>query len=194
MPPAERVTTGGYVSLALAKGNHLRVRALAHGQAAELIAHRREDPQDRLSTLLTGLAENVHRPRTGMRFWSQEYSPLLRLEAQTTDRHDLMLEACSPWLNAALGATEGSCWDNFRRVLAELGLSEKWIPYPLGLWRQAGEVDGRFMLLPATSEVGDQVVLAAEDDIIVVVSACPLSAPHAPDGADTLEVQCEDGE
>jgi uncharacterized protein YcgI (DUF1989 family) len=102
-----------------------------------------------------------------------------------------MLEACNPWLNAALGETRESCWKNFREALAELGLGEKWIPYPLGLWRQAGEVDGRFTLLPAASVAGDEVTLVAEDSVVVVLSACPLSAPRSHHGAETLEVKRE---
>jgi uncharacterized protein YcgI (DUF1989 family) len=191
VPRAERLASGGFAALSLRGGERLYVRALADGQAAELIAHRREDPRDRLSTLLTGLAENAYRPRVGMRFWSQDYSPLFRLEAQTHDRHDLMLEACNPWLNVALGAAKASCWDNFRTALADLGLEEKWIPYPLGLWRQAGEMNGRFKLLPSSSRDGDEVVLQAEDDVVVIVSACPLSAPSELGHVETLELARE---
>jgi uncharacterized protein YcgI (DUF1989 family) len=82
----------------------------------------------------------------------------------------------------------GSCWENFRDALATVDLPEKWIPYPLGIFRSCGIVDGRFQLLPATSSGGDFMDLVAESDISVVVSACPVSAPRTTEGVRTARI------
>ncbi|MFN8232227.1 MAG: urea carboxylase-associated family protein [Actinomycetota bacterium] len=184
---------GSWVKVDLDRGSTLDVRALVDAQAVELIAHDRANPRLRLSTLVTALAENVHRPRPGVRFWSQDYTPLIRLDSQSTDRHDMFLEACNPGLRAALyGSDEGpTCWENFRTALNEIGLAENWIPYPLGLFRETSEVDGRFHLAAASSRAGDHVGLVAEADLVIVASACPLSAPPVTGAAQTAELRWE---
>jgi len=171
-------------------GERFAFRTLVGGQAVELIAHDAAAPKVRLSTLVTALAENVHRPQPGTRFWSQEYTPLFRLVEQTSDQHDMLLEACNPWLNAALfGAKDDrSCWSNFRAALEPMGLGEKWIPYPLGLFREAAETAGRYRLLQGTSRAEDQVAFVAETAIIVIASACPVSAPPLAGASPTVEI------
>jgi uncharacterized protein len=186
------LTPGAWVRLDLVEGDLFRVRALADEQAVELVAHDARNPTVRLSTLVTALAENVHRPPAGTRFWSQDYTPLFRLVNQTNDRHDMHLEACNPWLNRALfGATDDrSCWTNFRDALQVLALGEKWIPYPLGLFREGGVLGDRYELLPATSARGDEVLFAADVAIVVIASACPVSSPAGAAGTPTVEIEC----
>lgn len=185
-----QLTPGEWQTYALPAGARVRIEALVGGQAVEVIAHAADDPRDRLSTLVTALAENVHEPAAGMTLWSQEYRPLLRVLEQTHSKHDLMLEACNPSLRSALGNRgDGSCWQNFREAVSALGLSEKWIPYPFGVFRQAGEEGGAFALLPASSRARDHLILEAMCDLTLVASACPLSAPDV--GADVRTVDLE---
>jgi uncharacterized protein YcgI (DUF1989 family) len=97
-------------------------------------------------------------------------------------------------LNKALfgdGCT-GSCWENFREWARGEGLDEKWIPYPLGVFRQADERDGRFALREASSSAGDAFSLRADDRVTVVVSACPVSRPPVATDTPTLEVRWSD--
>lgn len=188
---AAALAPGEWRRVDLDRGQTLRIRLLVGQQTVELVAHDRADPKVRLSTLVTALAENIHRPREGTMFWSQEYTPLFRILSQTGDRHDMLLEACNPALNQGLyGATdERSCWSNFRDALDEIGLPAKWVPYPLGLFRDAGDVDGRLALLQASSREGDEVVLVGETALVVVVSACPLSAPALASARPTVEIE-----
>jgi uncharacterized protein YcgI (DUF1989 family) len=192
--PERRLAPGACAALEIPRDGSIELVALAAGQAAEVAIHRTEDLRQRLSQLVTTLAEGIYQPRVGTRLWTQDYEPLMRVEAQTTDRHDLMLEACSPWLNKALfgDACTGSCWENFNGWASEAGLDEKWIPYPLGVFRQAGERDGRFELREASSAAGDSLTLRAEDDVTVVVSACPVSRAAAPPDTHTLELRWSD--
>lgn len=189
--PMATLAPGGSARLDVHPGQTFAIRALVGQQAVEVIAHDAADPMIRLSTLVTALAENVHQPQVGTRFWSQEYTPLFQVVEQTTGRHDMLLEACNPWLNAALyGATDDrSCWSNFRLALEAMGLGEKWIPYPLGLFREAGEIDGRYQLLPAVSQAGDAVLFVAETTIVVIASACAVSAPSFPTTEATVEIE-----
>jgi uncharacterized protein YcgI (DUF1989 family) len=175
---ADELRPGEWTAVTLAPEQQLVVSALAESQTAELIAHSAADLRDRLSTLLTALAENVHEPRIGTRFWTQDYHPLFRIVDQSHGQHDMMLEACNPGLVRALfGSDTPTCSENFGTALAEHGLEEKWVPYPLGIFRRCGEADGRFQLLTAASSPGDYITLEADTRLLVVVSACPIGAP-----------------
>lgn len=189
-----RLEPGRWSRLDLAPNESFVVRTLVDRQAVELVAHEAADPRIRLSTLLTALAENVHQPRAGTRFWSQEYTPLFQLTEQSIAQHDMFLEACNPALNAALTSSvrSGSCWENFRDGLEGLGLSEKWIPYPLGIFREASEIDGRFQLQQSPSSSGDSVRFIAENAIVLIASACPLSAPPLAVEGPTVEIEWGD--
>lgn len=178
---ADELRPGDCVSVPLDSGQRLSVTALAGSQAAELIAHSAEDPRDRLSTLVTALAENIHEPSIGTHFWSQDYHPLFTILEQSHSHHDMTLEACNPGLQCALDGSSDrrSCFENFRAALAGIGLDEKWIPYPFGIFRRTGVLGGRFQLVAPASIAGDFVRLEAESPLFVVVSACPMGAPKA---------------
>lgn len=188
--PARTLAPGDWAAAELDRGERISVRALRAEQAAEVAIHRRPDPRERLSTLLTSLAEGTYTLYPGLPLHSQEYTELARVVSQTTDRHDLTLEACTPWLiNELTGKpAERSCWSNFKQWADAAGIDEKWIPYPLGLFREAGEHEGRFQLRPGTSAAGDSVVLEASSACTVIVSACPLTCPSGADGQPALEV------
>ncbi|MDO8211983.1 DUF1989 domain-containing protein [Conexibacter sp. CPCC 206217] len=188
MPEVE-LAAGTMAVATLAPGDSLCVRALVAGQAAELVAHAAADPRERLSTLLTGLAEGAYTLREGMVLWSQEYRALLRVEELSNERHDLALEACNPWVSRALSATLAGdcCWTSFRAWLEREGLPEKWVPYPVGIFKQADERSGRYGLRAGSSSVGDFVRFSAASRCTVLVSACPLTAGGEP-GAPAIEV------
>ena len=188
--PSTSLIPGAWARIDLADRGSLRLQTVVHEQAIELVAHRAGDPAVRLSTLVTALAENVYQPRPDTRFWSQEYTPLFHLTSLTNDENDMMLEACNPDLNRSMfpGRT-GSCWANFREGLAGIGLGEKWIPYPLGVFRRAGESAGRFALLPAASRPGDEVSIVADAPIVVFASACPVSSPPEAAGRAVVELE-----
>jgi uncharacterized protein YcgI (DUF1989 family) len=171
---------GEWASFRLPAGANVRVSTLQPHQAVEVIAYMLDDPTDRLSTTLTTLVEYAHTLRAEMRVWTQNGRPLLRVLDQSGDKHDLQLEACNRDLIRALGLeTPASCLDNFRAALHPLGLADKWIPYPIGLFRQCGELEGRFQMLPASSRSGDHVSFRTENPIFLVASACPLSGSAA---------------
>jgi uncharacterized protein YcgI (DUF1989 family) len=187
---AERLAPGDWRGVVLEPGGRLRVEALVAGQSVELIAHSLADPRERLATTLTTLVEYAHQTHVGMTLWTQSHEPLLRVLDQSHGRHDLQLEACTPFVNHEVcgNHAEVSCDESFRAALEQLGLGPKWVPYPLGIFRQCGTVDGRFQLLPASSAPGDFIEFVAEAAVTVVVSACPLGAPRGEDGAATVSV------
>jgi uncharacterized protein YcgI (DUF1989 family) len=116
-------------------------------------------------------------PRTGDPLATNHRRPILTLVEDTSPGvHDTLMAACDVWRYRNLGC-EGyhdNCRDNLFAALAELGLTPPECPSPLNLWMNipVGE-GGAIEWLPPASRPGDHVVLRAELDCVVVMSACP---------------------
>lgn len=186
--PERGLAPGELAAIDLTAGNRMRVTAAADGQDAEMVVHDAADPRHRLSTLVTGLAEEAYTLRPGLRLWTERYQPLLRVESLSSEEHDIVLEACTPWLNEALGHRCGgrSCWEGFREWLDGRGLPEKWVPYPVGIFRRTGELDGRYRMLASESRVGDYVEFSAEAPCVALVTSCAIGQPA--DGKERIKV------
>jgi uncharacterized protein len=116
-------------------------------------------------------------PRTGDPLATNRRRPILTLVADTSPGiHDTLMAACDVWRYRNLGC-EGhhdNCRDNLFSAMAELGLMPPECPSPLNLWMNIPVVDGVAVdWRPPVSRPGDAVVLRAELDCIVVMSACP---------------------
>jgi uncharacterized protein len=116
-------------------------------------------------------------PRTGDPLATNHRRPILTLAQDTSPGiHDTLMAACDVWRYRNLGC-EGhhdNCRDNLLAAMAALGLTPPECPSPLNLWMnipvgEGGAVDW----LPPASRAGDYVVLRAELDCVVALSACP---------------------
>jgi uncharacterized protein YcgI (DUF1989 family) len=117
------------------------------------------------------------RPSVGDRLVTNKRRPILTLiEDSSSGVHDTLIAACDNERYGLLGCTEyhDNCTDNLAAALSELGLRPPETPSPLNLfmnipWTQAG---GLSFEEPKTKP-GDFVVLRAEIDAVVAMSACP---------------------
>lgn len=123
-------------------------------------------------------AFNLHIcPRPGDKLMTNRRRPLLIFEADTSPGvHDTLIAACDRWRYGLLGheGYHDNCADNLTAALSELGLQETHTPSPLNLfmnipWR----TDGMLSFDPPVSKPGDYVILHAESDCVVAMSACP---------------------
>ena len=117
------------------------------------------------------------RPGVGDRLVTNKRRPILTLVEDTAQGvHDTLIAACDNERYGLLGCTEyhDNCTDNLAAALSELGLRPPETPSPLNLfmnipWTEAG---GLAFEEPKT-KAGDYVVLRAELDAVVAMSACP---------------------
>lgn len=113
----------------------------------------------------------------GMSVQSSRRRSMLTMVADSAGvRHDTLLCPCSADLYQQLGCTgyHRSCTDNFHEALAQVDVEHTFTPASLNLFMNVpvgpdGTVD---RLPPATTE-GDGVVLRADMDLVLVLSACP---------------------
>ncbi len=91
-------------------------------------------------------------------------------------QHDMQFAACDPTRYAELGV-EGyheSCQENLHTALAGFGIRLDFTPQPWNLFTNFFvNPDGTFTIKAPESKPGDHIVLRAELDASIVVSACP---------------------
>jgi uncharacterized protein YcgI (DUF1989 family) len=116
-------------------------------------------------------------PRTGDGLTTNRRRPILTLVEDTSPgRHDTIIAACDDYRYGLLGCTEyhDNCTDNLKAAMRQIGLEAPEVPSPLNLWMNIPVApDGATSWGEPLSKPGDYVVLRAELDCIVVMSACP---------------------
>jgi uncharacterized protein YcgI (DUF1989 family) len=116
-------------------------------------------------------------PRPGDALVTNRRRPILTLVEDTSPGiHDTLIAACDIHRYHGLGidGPHDNCADNLRAGMAGLGLVPPEIPSPLNLWMNIPVTpDGTIQWLPTVAKPGDHVVLRAELDCILAMSACP---------------------
>ncbi len=90
--------------------------------------------------------------------------------------HDTLMAACDDYRYGLLNCTEyhDNCTDNLFAAMRQLGLAAPECPSPLNLFMNIPvDAEGRTAWGEPLSKPGDHVVLRAEMDCIVAMSACP---------------------
>lgn len=170
------VPAGAGRAVALRAGQHVRVVDLEGGQVGDVFAFAADDPVEYLSASHTRTQTSRLFPRIGEAFVTNRRRPILTLAADTSPgTHDMLIAACDPERYQALGVPDhGSCAENLRSALSEIGFHTNVIPQPINVFMciPVGP-SGDFSWLPAASRPGDAITFAVEMDCVLVVSACP---------------------
>ena len=170
--PARRGT-----AVRLAKGQALKVINTHGQQVVDSWAFHADDLGEFMS--MEHLRQVINRimPRVGDPLATNHRRPILTLIEDTSPGiHDTLMAACDIHRYRNLGCTgyHDNCTDNLFAAMAELGLRPPECPSPLNLWMNIPVVDGVHVEWRApVSRPGDHVVLRAELDCVVVMSACP---------------------
>ena len=173
------VPAGGGVGLRLARGQHLRLIDTEGGQTGDLMAFS-ADGRERLSNGRTFDYDGKIHLTTGDVLWSNLSNPLLTIVADDVGRHDFLYASCSlEMFRIQYGATEyhANCHDNLLAALREVGVEPDSLPTAFNFFMNVEVLaDGRLKVLPPTCRAGDSMVLRAEMDLAIAVSACPAGS------------------
>ena len=165
-------------AIKLKKGQQLKVIDLDGGQVADFLAYRADDFSERLSTGAT--IDNNKSLYIGQDdyLYSNKYNPLLKIIHDTVGAHDLLHPPCSPAMFSAQYNIRGkhpTCFENFLKVLGDHGFSEKDIVTPFNIFMNTRvSADGQVEVKAPLSRPGDYLVLQAETDLLVAVTACSV--------------------
>ena len=161
----------------LAKGQALKMINTHGHQVVDTWAFNVHDMSEFMSMEHLRQKLNSIFPRQGDHLYTNKRRPILTMEEDTSPGiHDTLMAACDKYRYQQLGCTgyHENCDDNLHAALREIDLDVPETPAPLNMWMNI-PVDGvgGTSWQPPVSKAGDHVLLRAEMDCLVVMSACP---------------------
>ena len=169
----------------LAKGRTLRIIDVQGQQVSDLVAFSAGDPRKWLSSGRTFDYANTIYLTKGHTLYSNDSQPMLKIEADDVGRHDSLYTPCSADTFRILYHDETarpSCFGNLATALERFGIVPDAIPTTFNIFMNVSiSENGELSIAPPRSRAGDSILLRAERDLIVGVTACSaeLSNNHA---------------
>ena len=116
-------------------------------------------------------------PKKGNMMVTNRRRPIVKITEDTAPgTHDTLLAACDRYRYELLGCNEyhRNCTDNFWEAMVGAGYKPVELPSPFNLWQNTPvEPDGSIKPNPPLTKKGDYIVLRAEMDLVICLSACP---------------------
>jgi len=171
------IPAGRGVARRLRAGGRIKVINTAGTQVIDTWAFVLADSREFMSMEHTRVEIERISPRVGDQLYTNRRRPVLALtEDSSPGVHDTTLAACDVYRYERLGAAgyHRNCTDNLAQAARTAGLDVAGTPCPLNLWENARvQADGTQVIASPVSAPGDFVVLRAELDLLIVLSACP---------------------
>ena len=162
--------------LTVRRGQFLRIVDPEGEQVSDLMSFALDDAGEWLSSGRTIDYANTIYVTTGHVLYSNRSHPMWTIVEDTVGRHDFLLTPCSPETFTIIYGTTGhhpSCFENLSRAFAPYGISPDAIPTTLNVFMNVDVLpSGELRILPPRSRAGDHILLRAEMDMVVGVTAC----------------------
>ena len=172
-----RIAPRSGVAFELPKGALLTVTDPTGEQVADLLAYRKDDIGEVISSGRTlDYASRIYLT-TGDKLYSNRSNVLLEIVADDVGRHDFLLTPCSKdTFRIIYGDTDPhrGCFGNLAAALAPYGVAEDMIPTAFNCFMNV-PVDGNTGELrvdPPLSKAGDRIVFRAMEDLVIGLTAC----------------------
>lgn len=177
-------------------GELIRLTDLRGSQPIDFWAFNRRNISEYLSCEHTKPSIERLFPRVGDAAYTNHRRPIVRvIEDNSPGQHDMQFAACDRWRYLELGAKlpHASCTDNLHLALDSLAIRLGFTPQPWNIFTNFFlNPDGSFTVKAPETKPGDNIVLRAEMDAYVVVSACPQDM-NATCGGVPTDIQVEVG-
>ena len=171
------IPAGHGAAIRLSRGQHLRLIDPEGGQSGDLFAVS-QDGRQRLSNGRTFDFGGTVFLSKGNQLWSDQSEPLLTIVSDDVGRHDFLYAPCNDDMyRLQYGLTEhANCYANLTTALRSLGVPEIPVPTAFNFFMNV-EIDasGKLHIRAPKSRANDSVVLRAEMDLAIALSACPAS-------------------
>lgn len=165
----------------LAKGQRLRVIDPRGEQVSDLLAFNAHDTAEVISSGRSLDHAGKIYLTTGDALYSNRGKVMLRIVEDTVGRHDFLLTPCSKDTFRILYGDEHphrGCFGNFAEALQPYGIGPDQIPTAFNVFMNVTiDGEGRLAVEPPLSKAGDFIVLEADQDLILALTAC--SAPQS---------------
>jgi uncharacterized protein YcgI (DUF1989 family) len=158
------------------RGQLLKIIDPVGEQVSDLTSFGSGDRAEWLSSGRTIDYSNTIYLTTGHVLYSNRSRPMWSIVEDTVGRHDFLLTPCSPETFEIIYDAKGhhpSCFENLTKALTPFGIQPDSIPTTLNVFMNV-EVSpsGELRILAPRSKAGDHLLLRAEMDMIVGVTAC----------------------
>lgn len=164
------------VGLAIAAGQLLKIIDPLGEQVSDLVSFALHDTGEWLSSGRTIDYANTIYLTTGHTLYSNRSRPMWAIVADTVGRHDFLLTPCSPdTFRIIYGTTDHhpSCFENLATALAPFGIAPDAIPTSFNVFMNVEVApSGELNILTPRSRASDYLLLRAEMDMIVGITAC----------------------
>lgn len=164
-------------AFALDRGQRLTVIDPCGEQVSDLLAFARADSDEVISSgrtldYLSRIYLTAPDP-----IYSNRSNIMLRIIQDTVGRHDFLLTPCSKdTFRIIYGDSQPhrGCFGNLAAALEPFGIAPDRIPVAFNLFMNVAVdgVSGELKVLPPLSKAGDRIVLEAEMDLIIGLTAC----------------------
>ena len=167
----------------LATGELLTVIDPQGSQVSDLLAYARTDVREVISNGRTFDYEETVRLTAGNTLWSNRSNPMLTIVEDDVGSHDFLLTPCSEATFRHFypeRPVHRGCFGNLAEALAPWGVEPDMIPCAFNVFMNV-PVDadtGKVSVLPPLSKPGDRLVLRAEMDLVIGLTACSAYASN----------------
>ncbi|MES2445498.1 MAG: urea carboxylase-associated family protein [Pseudomonadota bacterium] len=172
-----RIAPRSGVAFELTKGQMLTVIDPVGEQVADLLAFRRDDVREVISSGRTlDYASRIYLT-TGDKLYSNRSNILLEIVDDDVGRHDFLLTPCSKdTFRIIYGDTDPhqGCFGNLAAALAPYGIEADQIPIAFNCFMNVpvDGVTGELRVDAPLSKAGDRIVFRAAEDLIIGLTAC----------------------
>ncbi|GAC1516270.1 MAG: urea carboxylase-associated family protein [Gemmatimonadaceae bacterium] len=172
----ERLAPQTGAALTVRRGEHLRIVDPEGEQVSDMVAFALNDRREWLSSGRTIDYANTLYLTTGHVLYSNRSRPMWTILEDTVGRHDFLFTPCSAETFAILYAHRGhhpSCFANLVGALAPFGIASDAIPTTFNAFMNVDVLaTGELRIRPPRSRAGDHILLRAEMDMVVGITAC----------------------
>jgi uncharacterized protein len=161
----------------LKSGQKIKVIDIEGEQVSDFICFNYHHRTEYLSAGRTMDYEETLFLSNGNKFYSNRSNVMLKMIEDTVGRHDFLLAPCSAEMfriNYKEDNPHKGCFGNLRDALQPYGIHPDDIPtcFNIFMFVDVNCNSGKLSVLPPKSKAGDYVVLEAQMDLIVGMTAC----------------------
>ena len=157
------------------KGAYITIIDIDGGQVVDFFAEIKDSTDEFLSTGVTIDCNESLGLSSGDTVYTNKYNPMFTVISDDVGEHDLIHPCCRPEMFEFFyrnGEGHSNCLDNINGALGK----KYSIIHPVNLFMYTKiEPNGKIGVLPPKSKAGDKIVLRAETDVRLGVSACSVS-------------------
>jgi uncharacterized protein YcgI (DUF1989 family) len=174
--PVSRIEPRSGVAFHLARGRRLRIIDPEGEQVSDLLAFNRDDTAEVISSGRSlDYASKIYLT-AGDPIYSNRSRVMLRILEDTVGRHDFLLTPCSEDTFRIIYGDRHphrGCFGNLAAALEPFGIGSHQIPTAFNVFMNVTiDTAGALKVEPPLSKAGDYILLEAEQDLIIALTAC----------------------